>query len=367
MAIDVRKFINVNIGYSSRPTVISQRDTAVLVTSEGNSLTKPKTLVSSKLEWDTYADGKSFTATTRYVDMFFAHGGVNLLVIEGSTGDDILELDDKYIVVGVVNQSLSDIKTLAGKFDALEGVHRKLLVARLTYDDIYEENDNVYTFVDPLTSGYNSLAIKYSEEVGSEMAIAAYLTRINIYGSNTVHDYAFTVENVVADTSQPIDNHLFDTLSTLNFNFNIPIAGATRNIGGNLTSGRSVINEFMLIVLHQTVTDNLLVLLMSKIKGNQALSAIRGTITQELNRYVTNGYLDSNKIWSMEDWVVNHNSQNFTIIKKGTPLNLGYLIQVLPWSSLDSADKQLKKAPPIYIVLADSYGIRHIEVTGEVV
>lgn len=360
MAIDVRKFINVNIGYSTRPSVISQRNTAVLITSEGTPTTQ--TLVSSKGEWDVYKSGKTFTNTTPYVETFFAHGGVNLLVVEGASGSDALNLPDKFIVVAVVGQTLNQMKTLAGSFDSLEGVHRKLLLGRVKYSDLYQDG-----YTDPALTGYNSLIVKYSEHNGAEMAIAAYLTRVNIYGVNTVHDYAFTIENIVPDVSNEIDDALFDVLTELNFNFNIPIGGATRNIGGNLTSGRSVINEFMLIVLHQTVTDNLLVLLMSKIKGNQGLSAIRGVITQELNKYVTNGYLDTNKIWKLDDWVVNHNSQDFTIIKKSTPLTLGYRVQVLPWSALSDSDRDLRKAPPIYIILADSYGIRHIEVTGEVI
>lgn len=363
MAIDVRNFINVNIGYTSTPTVISQRDTAVLITSEGTSETQ--TLVSSKQEWDVYISGKTFTNTTPYVNTFFAHGGANLLVVEGADWNAIKDLDDRYIVVAIVGQRLNNIRTVSTELETYEGVHKKILVARIDYDDIYSGGGPVFT--DPNLSGYNSLAIKYSELPGAQMAIAAYLTRINIYGTNTVHDYAYTTENIVPDLSHPINNSMFNKLMELNFNFNINIARGTKNIGGNLTNGRSLINEFMLIVLHQTVTDNLLVLLMSKIKGNQGLASIRGVITQELNKYITNGYLDKNKIWTQEDWTVEHNSQSFTIIKKGTPLTLGYSVHVLPWSSLNSDDKQLRKAPPIYIVLADSYGIRHIEVTGEVI
>ena len=53
-----------------------------------------------------------------------------------------------------------------------------------------------------------------------------------------------------------------------------------------------------LIVLHQTVTDRLLTLLAQKIKGNAGVSAIYTTIAGELNRYVTNGYLSTDKVWT---------------------------------------------------------------------
>lgn len=363
MSIDVRKFINVNIDYADQVGVISQRDTAVLITSEG--VAGEKTLISSLSQWQEYIVGKVFTTTTPYVNVFFAHGGSKLLVVEASTfADTIATLEDRYIVVAVVGQTMSTAKTNAITLDTREGVKRKILLARATNADLSPVGESL-----PAANalGINSLAIKYSEVVGAEMTMAAYLTRVNINGNNTVFDYAFTSENIAINTSPAIDDTLFDVLMGFNLNFNIPLAGVTRNVGGNMSSGRPLINEFMLIVLHQTVTDELLILLTSKIKGNQALSAIRAIITQELNRYITNGYLDTNKIWVNEDWVVTHNAQSFTIITQGTPITLGYWIQVLPWSALDASDRAERKAPPIYLVLADSYGVRKIEVNGKVI
>ncbi len=134
-----------------------------------------------------------------------------------------------------------------------------------------------------------------------------------------------------------------------------------------MTSGYSLVNEYMLIVLHQTVTEQLLALLVTKIKGNKALSSIRTVLSQELNSYVQNGYLATNKRWTHEDWIVVHNGEEFVIIEQNTPISLGYYVQVLPWSALTTNEIAAHQAPPIYIVIADSHSVRKLTLIGEVI
>lgn len=357
MSVDVRKFIDVNITHANQPSIVNTRDTIVLITSEG--ATDVKKLLTSKAEWDAYKEGKVFTNTDPYVQMFFENGGAKLLLVESASTSDAITLEDKYIVIAVVGLTLNDAKTLATTFDSsLEGTHRKILVARATNSDLA---------ILPTLTGLQSLAVKYSETVGAEMTIAAYLSKIKIEGTNTVHDYSFTAETLEADFTVPVTDALFDELSENNVNFNLNLAGATRNIGGNMTSGYALVNEYMLIVLHQTVTEQLLALLVTKIKGNKALSSIRTVLSQELNAYVQNGYLATNKRWTHEDWIVVHNGVEFIVIEQNTPITLGYYVQVLPWSALTAAEIAAHQAPPVYIVLADSYGVRKISLIGEVI
>lgn len=357
MSVDVRKFIDVNITHSNQPSIVNARDTVVLITSEG--ATDVKKLLTSKAEWDAYKEGKVFTNTDPYVQIFFANGGAKLLLVEAASTSIATTLEDKYIVIASVGLALNDAKTLATTFDAtLKGTHRKILLARAINTDLA---------ILPTLKGLYSLAVKYSERVGAEMAIAAYLSKIKIEGTNTVHDYSFTAETIEADTTVQITDSLFDTLSADNVNFNLNLAGATRNIGGNMTSGYALVNEYMLIVLHQTVTEQLLALLVTKIKGNKALSSIRTVLSQELNSYVQNGYLTTNKRWTHEDWTVVHNGIEFVIIEQNTPISLGYYVQVLPWSALTANEIAAHQAPPIYIVIADSYSVRKLALIGEVI
>lgn len=354
MSVDVRKFVDVNITHSYQPSIVTIRDTAVLITSEGTEDTTK--LVQSKAEWDAYIIGKTFTNTTPYVNIFFANGGAKLLIIEAESTSITTTLEDKYILIASVGLTLNDAKTLATTFDStLNGTHRKILLARATNADVQ---------TNPVLSGIKSLAVKYSEVVGAEMTIAAYLSKLKINGIDTIKDYAFTSETLAVDSTVVVDDTLFDTLVSYHLNFNLTLGGAIRNVGGNITSGYSLVNEYMLIVLHQTLTEQLLALLVTKIKGNQALSAIRTVLTQELEMYVLNGYLTNTKRWTYDDWIVTHNGLEFVVIQKDTPLPLGYYIQVLPWSALTAQELAANQAPAVYVVIADSYGIRKLSLTG---
>lgn len=372
--IDLRKLVNINIQSSNFSTSSSIRDTVVLITNESNIESH---IVSSKVELEQRYPKATYPLIEKYGSVFFDNGGSKLLVLPKGADDldTITNLDDKYIVVAIIGLSFSDAKNLATSLDNLKGIHRKILLVRTTNSDLTipasgvegEEGYIPPQYIGPTLANYDSLAIKFSDQIGAEMAIGAYLSRIRVYGSNTVQDYCFTPETIKESTTPKIDNSLYDALQEANWNFNLELGGAVRNIGGNLGSGKSLVNEYMLIVCHQTLTEALLKLLVTKIKGNSALAAIRAVLTQELNNYVINGYLTKDKIWENEDWVVERNGVNYPIISKNHPLTQGFHIQVLPLSSLTSAEKAEHKTPPIYVILADSYSIRVIEVNGGVI
>ena len=209
-----------------------------------------------------------------------------------------------------------------------------------------------------------NFGVKYSTVLGAEMTIAAYLSQINVYKTNTVSDYMFTKEAITAETLTDTE---YENIIGANCNVDVYLANSVRNMGGNLKNGADLVNSYTLIVLHQTLTQRLLELLATKIKGSKGLAQIYATIAQELEAYRSCGYLTTDKIWSEEDLVVTYNSQNYTVITKGTPLNSGYAIKVLPFSSLTVPDKTERKTPPIYVIIADQYGIRKITVNGEVI
>ena len=119
---------------------------------------------------------------------------------------------------------------------------------------------------------------------------------------------------------------------------------------------------FMLICLHQTLTERLTELLVTKIKYNQSgLAQISAVLNKELQKYVDNGYLTTNKTWSEEDLYY----RGVLIIKKNTPLLLGYKYVILPFSTLSDTERQENALPEIYILIADSYGIRKINISGK--
>ena len=205
------------------------------------------------------------------------------------------------------------------------------------------------------------------------MTIGAYLSQINIDYANSVQDYDYTTEKItyeykLSNETKVIgkvydNNELVTSLMKSNINVDGTLVGATRNLGGNQLDGRDLVNEYMLIVLNQTLTERLVLLLTKKIKYNSTgLSLIGAEISRELNRYLTNGFLTTDKSWTEEDLVY----KNITIITKNTPLKTGFKYVVLPLSVLSSEELAEHKLPPIYVLVADSYSIRKINVVGEV-
>ena len=87
----------------------------------------------------------------------------------------------------------------------------------------------------------------------------------------------------------------------------------------------------------------------------------------ELAKYLNSNYLTTDKAWKAEDLTIVKNNKEYTIITKGTALLQGYKVVILPLYSLTEQEKQERKAPYIYVILADSYGIRKVAINGEVI
>ena len=357
--INIKRFVDVDIVQHVQPTIVGTRGTVVLYTGEG---TKGTTQLVESLS-DAASKYANAPTTLAYLKVFFENGGVSALVVEGTpyanVNSDVLSaLDDKYIVVcyaapkndtASVYTALKGIATTREANVNIYGVDEKIILARTETVD----SDSVKNF-----------GVKYSKVLGAEMTIAAYLSQINVYKTNTVSDYMFTKEAITAETLTDTE---YQNIIGANCNVDVYLANSVRNMGGNLKNGADLVNSYTLIVLHQTLTERLLELLATKIKGSKGLAQIYATIAQELEAYRSCGYLTTDKIWSEEDLVVTYNSQNYTVITKGTPLNSGYAIKVLPFSSLTVPDKTERKTPPIYVIIADQYGIRKITVNGEVI
>lgn len=354
--INVKRFVDIDIKSTVRRTILGTRDTVVLFTSDGTEGTS-RLITSLSEANEYYSDAPT---TKAYLNVFFNNGGLNCLVIENKTIDenlaeDIAALDNDKIVIAFADDgdAYDTIKAIAVEREAessVYGINEKILLARTT---TAAQSDNVKNF-----------AVKYSNVLGAEMTIAAYLCQVNVYNTDSIFDYAFTKENL---TEESLTDANFETITTNNMNVDVFLANAVRNCGGNLKDGSDITNSYVRIILHQTLTERLLDLLVQKIKGSVGLSQIYSVIAQELEQYRTAGYLSTDKIWDNDSLVIQYNQKNYTIIEEGTPLITGYFIKILPISSLTEIDKAQKKVPPIYVIIADQYGIRHITISGEVI
>lgn len=418
--IDVQKFVDVNIVHSETIESISTRDTYVICTDRVNETTlfttKPTNAVAIYGEYlgakinmffdnagrklllvpfDIHVDsekvsnastetldlpatetttisevsGVSLTKTSENVASLvcvnttksYVAGSTSVSVTTdnytqtidcGAIAEFINGLDTKYIVVGIEFEDeiivpeyyffVSEI--VSGILDTNTGIHRKIVVA---------QTPTVYT-----NDGNNSLAVKVSTLYGAESTISAYLTKVDVYDSTKIDDYAYTAEigDFANDKAEITDSDVGDNIAPLKFNFDMKIAGSYRNVGGNLSTGEiGIVNEFILDVLQQTLTEKLLAILSTKIKGQSGVGEIKSAMTEELERYRLSGYLTTDSIWERDDLVINGN----VVIKKNTPINLGYYIYVFPFASTKN-----RRNVTTYVILSTEKGIRNIVVNG---
>jgi hypothetical protein len=371
--IDVRRFVDINIKQHVETQISGTRDTLVLYTHEGTlgkisgnttDTISDKEILASWAAANAAYPTATFPDTNVYLSMYFQNSGARVVVIEGVdytklTVDMLKSLDNKFILIGLCSAKMN----VELAYDAL----KKLATARETDNDIYGVNEKIIfarTETTTDTSTVSNFASKYSKVYGAEMTMAAYLSGIDVYGVSTVNDYMYTAESI---DEEVLTDTLYETLTLNNMNVDTYFAGNVRNLGGNLKNGADLTNSYVRIILHQTLTERLLELLVTKIKNVDGIGKIYATISKELENYRACGYLSTDKVWTDKTMTVTVNGKQYTIIEEGTPLTNGYYVQVLPMSALTEADRAARKAPPIYVIIADQYGIRAITVNGEII
>lgn len=371
--IDVRRFVDINIKQHVETQISGTRDTLVLYTHEGTrgkisgntttSITDNEKLASWAAASAIYPSN-TFPDTYKYLSMYFQNAGARVVVIEGIdydalTVEMIKSLDNQYILVGLC--SAKDNATNA--YSKL----KQIASTREASNDIYGVNEKIIFGRTPTTTDndvISNFASKYSTVYGAEMTMAAYLSGIDVYGVSTVNDYMYTAESI---DEEVLTDDIYASLVQNNINVDTYFGGNVRNLGGNLKNGADLTNSYVRIILHQTLTERLIELLVTKIKNVDGVGKIYATISKELENYRSCGYLSTDKIWTDKTMTVTVNSKQYTIIEEGTPLTNGYIVKVLPMSSLTDNDKAQRKAPPIYVMIADQYGIRAITVNGEII
>lgn len=358
MALNLDKFIKIIIESGESSSRYASRDTAVLLcddikdTSSGHN-SMDYVLLESYKDFKNKVYYTDNTTLDKYVKTFFDNKGVKLKLVKinGNINDTIASLDRNLIVIAYCNTNTSNRLTISNFTEVSSTSNQKILV---TWDKLNDSEE----YLNANKSQF--FIVKYGDP-GVEMSVLAYLTNINGYSFESVQDYDFTAEKLTEYT-QPSDEIVENAIEK-NYNVDAELAGELRNIGGNDTMGNSLVNDYMMILLSQTLSDKLLNVIASKIKYNQnGLNVIQSTITQELNRYVYSGYLTKDKIWDKDNLIT---PEGYTLITKNTPLKQGYKFIILPFSTLDDTAKKNHKLPKIYLLIAESYTIRSIEINGK--
>lgn len=382
MSVNLTNFVSITIDRANTTTIKSTRDTVALFSSLAKSASG--NVYSSSAEVDA---GETDSTIKFFAQVYFAFGGQKLDVRKSTltavAASEISALPENEICVVFTQMSVSQVNTLAQQY-----------YSSLVTNNKYEATDEKLFFVG--TSNYSltsdsvtgtiakNVCVKYcannnlsTKNTAAVMMIPAYLSQIDVYGIDTVKDYMYTINaGIVGSTTYSvtdISNTNYLTLMDNNYNVDINLANQIRACGGNLLLAandkiaETIVNQFIKIVLYQTTTMRMLNLMSQKIANMTGVAKIYSTLSEELDRYRKNGYLTTDKIYSEPDWTVSVNGQQYTICEKGTALTNGYQIIALPMSALTDEQRAAHSAPPIYIVIADQYAIRKIEIVGQVI
>ena len=210
----------------------------------------------------------------------------------------------------------------------------------------------------------NNIFVKLvGDKVGTDDALSflAFTTQIRLDGFNTIEDYCYTDENGL----EIIDSKgHYDTWIT-KYNFVDKVGNKVLNFGGNLYNGTSIDSDFGVTCIENDIAYALLDIVTSKIRITPtAQTRVVTAINTVLNRYINNGLILSNSVYSGEDMFIKYNEKTYSIIHKGTTLLNGYYVFTVPVSAISVEDKQNKKFTPIIVVIMTSAGARTISVSG---
>lgn len=343
---------------------------------------------------------------------YFSNGGVKLLIMTANSSEDLestyklanFKSDIEYartitndFIFVTINNTICDVASngyttavlgeIVSWFETLKSPQTlRLLLTK----NIGTNNENPdYTYIDKYTD--YSVGVKACSKqrngkvVDAALLIGAYFTSIDLDNYETIKDYCYTPEKILAEStvtdddtgisnttttniaSEDVTQSKYSKLVARNYNFIDTIGGKIINFGGNYANGISISTDFATICAENDVCSATLNSIMQKQYLNeQGLTNIISTIHKQLQRYKTNGYLNTNSQYSGDDLYLTYNGKRYSVIKNGAVLVNGYSIFAIPVSDISLEDKEEKRFPPIYVVMETLAGARLVTIQGEV-
>lgn len=388
--VDINKLIDVNFNIVRETTPIGSYKKAVyfmnktantnfnkyctyLLNSE-NGLTRQKTdsKDNAPLTVDTFNkinatldEALKETKVIENLSRFFNYDGQELIVVlcdnKVPTADDVQAIKRTFqdFIYYTVSQDIFNSLTATNIDDLNEDVSAPYTVRLcLTVKNTPENETKLATVKN------NNIFVKLVDttvETDDALSFLAFTTQIRLDGFNTIEDYCYTDENGL----EIIDSKdHYDTWIT-KYNFVEKVGNKVLNFGGNLYNGTSIDSDFGVTCIENDIAYALLDIVTSKIRITPtAQTRVVTAINTVLNRYINNGLILSNSVYSGEDMFIKYNEKTYSIIHKGTTLLNGYYVFTVPVSAISVEDKQNKKFTPIIVVIMTSAGARTISVSG---
>lgn len=388
--VDINKLIDVNFNIVRETTPIGSYKKALyfmnkttntafngyctyLLNSE-NGLTRQKTdgKDNAPLTVDTFnkinatlGDALNETNVIANLSRFFNYDGQELIVVlcdnKIPTADDVQAIKRTFqdFIYYTVSQDIFNSLTATNIDDLNKDVSAPYTVRLCLTVKNTTENETKLAAVKN-----NNIFIKLVDttvETDDALSFLAFTTQIRLDGFNTIEDYCYTDE----DGLEIIDSKgHYDTWIT-KYNFVEKVGNKVLNFGGNLYNGTSIDSDFGVTCIENDIAYALLDIVTSKIRITPtAQTRVVTAINTVLNRYINNGLILSNSVYSGEDMFIKYNEKTYSIIHKGTTLLNGYYVFTVPVSAISVEDKQNKKFTPIIVVIMTSAGARTISVSG---
>lgn len=388
--VDINKLIDVNFNIVRETTPIGSYKKAVYFTNKTantdfnkyctyllnseNGLTRQKTdsKDNAPLTVDTFNKinatlGEALKETNVIANLsrFFNYDGQELIVVlcdnKIPTADDVQAIKRTFqdFIYYTVSQDIFNSLTATNIDDLNKDVSAPYTVRLCLTVKNTQENETKLAAVKN-----NNIFIKLVDttvETDDALSFLAFTTQIRLDGFNTIEDYCYTDENGL----EIIDSKgHYDTWIT-KYNFVEKVGNKVLNFGGNLYNGTSIDSDFGVTCIENDIAYALLDIVTSKIRITPtAQTRVVTAINTVLNRYINNGLILSNSVYSGEDMFIKYNEKTYSIIHKGTTLLNGYYVFTVPVSAISVEDKQNKKFTPIIVVIMTSAGARTISVSG---
>lgn len=388
--VDINKLIDVNFNIVRETTPIGSYKKAVyfmnktantafngyctylLNTTDGLTRQKTEGRDNAPLTVDTFNKinatlGEALKETNVIANLsrFFNYDGQELIVVlcdnKIPTADDVQAIKRTFqdFIYYTVSQDIFNSLTATNIDDLNKDVSAPYTVRLCLTVKNTQENETKLAAVKN-----NNIFIKLVDttvETDDALSFLAFTTQIRLDGFNTIEDYCYTDE----DGLEIIDSKgHYDTWIT-KYNFVEKVGNKVLNFGGNLYNGTSIDSDFGVTCIENDIAYALLDIVTSKIRITPtAQTRVVTAINTVLNRYINNGLILSNSVYSGEDMLIKYNEKTYSIIHKGTTLLNGYYVFTVPVSAISVEDKQNKKFTPIIVVIMTSAGARTISVSG---
>lgn len=374
MGINIQNIVNVNFNILQSEPLLTAYSTVVYCIK--GALEKDKTFTKATTATESGLDQE----IVNNINYFFACGGQRLIVTNKfitSTEDKILPLkqekyntkEDFIYIVPHTNGSKNvytdaEVDAVRTKIAKYTSPYRVRLLTTTTSIPSTKKDSEIEGQKYAITTGDTKL--------DTALSIGAYFTGINLYGESTIRDYCYTDEtSAYEDFSKAVPEITQDNYNSLInncVNFSGKVGSRIYNFGGDLTNGTPLSSDFGMIACENAICTTVAQQILAKQYLNQAgLINIVNAINSILQVFINNGYILQNSVYSGNTINKDYGTQNYTVVKKGDILNVGYIVHTIPMSSITEDDKKAKKFTPITIVMNTVLGARTISIEGNIV